>query len=56
MKMNNKTEIEKKYKEILDEYKISLEKFNVKMPKLYSNGNYTLNALVLVYLFSKKEK
>ena len=54
MKMNNKTEIEKKYNQILNEYKISLEKFNVRMPKLYSNGNYTLNALVLVYLFSKK--
>ena len=51
--MTDKTEIEKLYNIILKEYKNSLEKYNVKMPKLYSNGNYTLNALVLIYLFSK---
>ena len=51
--MNNRNEIEKLYNVILKEYKNSLEKYNVKMPKLYSNGNYTLNALVLIYLFSK---
>ena len=51
--MNNKNEIEKLYNIILNEYNSSLEKYNVKMPKLYSNGNYTLNALVLIYLFSK---
>ena len=51
--MNNQHEIEKKYNEILVEYKNSLEKHDVKMPNLYSNGHYTLIALVLVYLYSK---
>ena len=51
--MNNKKEIEIKYDEILKQYKKSLEKYNVKMPKLYSNGSYTLNALVLIYLYTK---
>lgn len=51
--MNNKTEIEKRYKQILKSYKKYLKKYNVKMPKLYSGDNYTLNALVLIYLFNK---
>ena len=51
--MNSKIEIEQKYNEILKEYNKSLKEFNVKMPKLYSNNNYTLNALVLVYLYAK---
>lgn len=51
--MNNKKKIEIKYDEILKQYKKSLEKYNVKMPKLYSNGSYTLNALVLIYLYTK---
>lgn len=54
--MKNKTEIEKKYNEILEEYKNNLEKYGVKMPKLYSNGNYTLNSLVLIYLYTKLGK
>lgn len=54
--MTNKTEIEKLYNIILNEYKNNLEKYNVKMPKLYSNNNYTLNALVLIYLFFKEGK
>lgn len=51
--MNSKIEIEQRYNEILKEYNKSLKEFNVKMPKLYSNNNYTLNALVLVYLYAK---
>lgn len=54
--MKNKTEIEKKYNKILEEYKNNLEKYGVKMPKLYSNGNYTLNSLVLIYLYTKLGK
>lgn len=53
MLMNSKIDIEKKYNEIVKEYTINLKKFNVKMPRLYSNNNYTLNALVLVYLYNK---
>ena len=51
--MNNQNEIEKLYNEILKKHKEKLEKYNVKMPKLYSKGNYTLNSLVLVFLYYK---
>lgn len=53
--MENKTisnnEIEKQYNFIKKYYEKYLKKYGVKMPKLYSkNGNFTMNALVLVYL------
>lgn len=51
--MLNKNEIESNYNIILKEYKNHLEKYGVKMPKLYSNNEYTLNALVLIYLYTK---
>lgn len=51
--MNNKEEIKIKYNALLKQYKKNLEKYNVKMPNLYKGRNYTLNALVLVYLYSK---
>lgn len=51
--MNNKNEIKKIYNIILNEYKNNLKEYNVKMPKLYSSGKFTLSALVLVYLYSK---
>lgn len=51
--MINKQRIESLYEDILDAYKEKLNKYNVKMPKLYSNGKYTLNALVLIYLYDK---
>lgn len=51
--MNNKNEIEKKYNEILTAYKNNLEKYNVKMPKLYLKDKYTINGLVLIYLYAK---
>lgn len=39
------------YNEILDTHRKKLSEFDVKMPKLYSKGNFTLNSLVLIYLY-----
>ncbi len=49
----NKEKIKRLYNEILKKYESNLKKSDVKMPKLYSNGVYTLNALVLIYLYNK---
>lgn len=54
--MNNNIEIRRLYDIIFREFKSNLKEYNVKMPKLYSNGKYTLNGLVLVYLYSKMGK
>lgn len=54
--MLEKEKIENVYAEILFIYNEKLKQFDVKMPKLYVNGNYTLNALVLVYMYNKVGK
>ncbi len=41
------------YNKIYNQYNCHLKQYNVKMPKLYLKGNYTLNSLVLIYLYSK---
>src|SRR3989338_11469997 len=47
----NKKSIESIYKTISEFHKKYLKKFGVKLPELYDkNGNFTKNALVLVYL------
>lgn len=46
-----KDQIEKQYYVINEKHNKMLKQFNVKMPRLYTKGNYTLNALVLIYLF-----
>lgn len=43
--------IKKLYNEIQKKHKKYLSKYNVKMPKLYSNKKFTINALVLIYLY-----
>ena len=51
--MINDNEFKKMYKEIETDWEKYLKKFAVKMPNLYSGGKYTINSLVLIYLYSK---
>lgn len=49
-------QIESKYKEIKEIYDKELKQYSVKMPKITLRGSYTLNALVLTYLYNKVGK
>lgn len=51
--MFSKQQIEKLYNEISAKHAEKLKEYNVLMPGLYSGDKYTLNALVLVYLYAK---
>ncbi len=51
--MINDTELKKYYNEIENSWEKYLKKDNVKMPKLLVGKRYTINSLVLVYLYSK---
>ncbi|MDI6730587.1 MAG: hypothetical protein QMD06_03495 [Candidatus Altarchaeum sp.] len=49
-KISNK-KIKEEYNLIKEYHEKYLKKYGIKMPKVYSrNGNFTMNALVLVYL------
>lgn len=49
-------EIVDMYTEIKKSYEENLKKHNVKLPRLYTGEKYTLNALVLIYLYHKLGK
>ena len=49
-------EIRNAYSEIEKEWKINLEKYDVRLPRLVSGRKYTINALVLIYLYKKMGK
>lgn len=49
-------EIKKNYEEIKDAWEKYLKKDSVKMHNLISGGKYTINSLVLIYLYSKLGK
>lgn len=51
--MLSNNEIERLYNEIKLTWEKKLKKDNVKMPSLLSGGKYTINSLVLVFLYSK---
>lgn len=46
-------EIKKLYFELEDLYNKFLKEYNVKFPRLYNGNEYSLNSLVLVYLYNK---
>ena len=55
--MINDVQMEKYYNEIKEKWEKNLKKFSVKMSNLKSGSSYTINSLVLVYLYSRiKEK
>lgn len=54
--MINDTELIKYYDEIKSSWEKCLKKDNVKMPNLLSGGKYTINSLVLIYLYSRLGK
>lgn len=49
--MLSKEVINQKYDEIKESWENFLEKYDVKMPNLESGNKYTINALVLIYLY-----
>lgn len=49
-------EITKLYNEIKEEWEKHLKKDAVKLPNLLSAGKYTINSLVLIYLYSRMGK
>ncbi len=49
-------EIRNAYSEIEKEWKINLEKYDVRLPRLVSGRKYTINALVRIYLYKKMGK
>lgn len=51
--MISDNDIKKMYNEIERNWEKWLKKFIVKMPNLSSGGKYTINSLVLIYLYSK---
>jgi hypothetical protein len=51
--MFNSNQMQQMYNELKASWEKHLKKDNVKMPSLMSGGNYTINSLVLVFLYSK---
>lgn len=54
--MKNYEEIELKYNELKIKYDTYLKKFGVQIPSLKRGAAYTLNALVLIYLYNNMGK
>lgn len=54
--MINDIELKRFYEEIEDNWEKHLKKYSVKMHNLSSGGKYTINSLVLIYLYSKLGK
>ncbi|MFV0250398.1 MAG: hypothetical protein ACK5HP_05155 [Bacilli bacterium] len=54
--MKNYEEIELKYNELKKNHDIYLKKFGVQIPSLKRANKYTLNALVLIYLYNNLSK
>lgn len=54
--MINDFYLKKYYDEIKNNWKKYLKEYSVKMPNLSSGGKYTINSLVLIYLYTKMGK